>query len=237
MQAPPARRARPPRAGAGARPAQAPGARRASKREAARRGGEANSPGAARSRMAIFAISDSVANSPGAARPAVPVPFRRFPSRKPPGTRRARPPRAGAGARPAQAPGARRASKREAARRGGEANSLGGAMRSRMAIFAISDSVASFPGRGAPCRSRPFPAITFMQAPGAARPPTSRWRRSVRRKFPRHGRSIVRHDHQAPGPPQTAAFSTGAPDKRPAAPLTAFHRGFGACLQRSRKYS
>ena len=154
-----------------------------------------------------------------------------------PGARRVRPPRAGAGARPAQAPGARRASKREAARRGGEANSLGGAMRSRMAIFAISDSVASFPGSGAPCRSRPFPAITFMQAPGAARPPTSRWRRSVRRKLPRHGRSIVRHDHQAPGPPQTAAFSTGAPDKRPAAPLTAFHRGFGACLQRNRKYS
>ena len=64
------------------RPAQVP--RRAPKREAARRGGEANSPGAARSRMAIFAISDSVANSPGAARPAVPVPFRRLLSCKPP---------------------------------------------------------------------------------------------------------------------------------------------------------
>ncbi len=155
-----------------------------------------------------------------------------------PGARRVCPPRAGAGARPAQAPGARRASKREAARRGGEANSPGAARCVRAwpySLFRIQSQVS--PGAARPAVPVPFRRLLSCKPPGAARPPASRWRRSVRRKLPRHGRSIVRHDHQAPGPPQTAAFSTGAPDKRPAAPLTAFHRGFGACLQRSRKYS
>ena len=102
-------------------------------------------------------------------------------------------------------------------------------------LFRIQSQVS--PGAARPAVPVPFRRLLSCKPPGAARPPASRWRRSVRRKLPRHGRSIVRHDHQAPGPPQTAAFPTGAPDKRPAAPLTAFHRGFGACLQRSRKYS